>query len=70
MRQYFIDGAGFFTMVIFGIPLWLLLLLIIVVVLIGWKLVKFALTLLVVLILVLGILTVVDMLWPHLTALF
>ncbi|MFO8133625.1 MAG: hypothetical protein R6U10_06835 [Thermoplasmatota archaeon] len=50
------------------IPLWLLFLLIILALFIGWKLLKFAVTLLIVLVLIFVILMVGDLVWPYLSS--
>ena len=52
-------------MLIFGLPLWLLLLIAIIVIFIGWKLVKFALTLLIFLIMALALFMIADLVWPY-----
>jgi len=52
-------------MMIFHIPLWLIFLIVIIVIFIGWKLVKFALKLLIILILIFGILMAADFLLPY-----
>jgi hypothetical protein len=56
-------------MMFFGLPLWALLLIAIVVIFIGWKIVKFALTALILLIVVVAIVMFADLLWPHLETL-
>ena len=52
-------------MLIFGLPLWLLLLIVIIVIFIGWKLVKFALKALILLIVALALFMIADLVWPH-----
>lgn len=52
-------------MLIFGLPLWLLLLLAIIVIFIGWKLVKFALKVLILLIVALALFMIADLVWPY-----
>ena len=52
-------------MLIFGLPLWLLLLIAIIVIFIGWKLVKFALTLFILLIMALALFMIADLVWPY-----
>ena len=56
-------------MLFFGLPLWALLLIAIVVILIGWKVVKFALKVLILLIVVVALLILADLIWPHLESL-
>lgn len=51
------------------IPLWLLFLIVIVVLFIGWKLIKFAVKLLIILVLIFGILLIGDLIWPYLSPL-
>jgi hypothetical protein len=50
------------------IPLWLLFLIIILVLFIGWKLIKFAVKLLIILVLIFGILLIGDLIWPVLSS--
>jgi len=52
-------------MLIFGLPLWLLLLIVIIVIFIGWKLVKFALKVLILLIIALALFMIVDLVLPY-----
>lgn len=49
-----------------SIPLWLLFLIVIVVLFVGWKLIKFAVKLLIVLVLIFAVLAVGDLIWPYL----
>lgn len=51
-----------------SIPLWLLFLIIIVVLFIGWKLIKFAVKLLIFLVLIFGVLMIADLIWPFLAS--
>ena len=53
-------------MLFFGLPLWALLLIVIVAILIGWKIVKFALKALILLIVVVAMVMLADLVWPHL----
>ncbi len=55
---------------VFGvqIPLWLLFLIVILVLFIGWKLIKFGVTLLIILVLIFGLLMVGDLVWPYLSS--
>jgi hypothetical protein len=57
-------------MFLFGLPLWVLLLIAIVVILIGWKVIKFALKVLILMIVVVAILLLADLILPHLESLF
>ena len=50
------------------IPLWLLFLLVILVLFIGWKLIKFAVKLLIILVLIFAILIAADLIWPYLSS--
>ncbi|MGC9307377.1 MAG: hypothetical protein ACP5FL_01215 [Thermoplasmatota archaeon] len=50
------------------IPLWLLFLIVILVLFIGWKLIKFAVKLLVILVLIFAILVAADLIWPYLSS--
>lgn len=50
------------------IPLWLLFLIVILVLFIGWKLIKFAVKLLVILVLIFAILIAADLIWPYLSS--
>ena len=50
------------------IPLWLLFLLVILVLFIGWKLIKFAVKLLIILVLIFAILVAADLIWPYLSS--
>lgn len=52
------------------IPLWLLFLIVILVLFIGWKLVKFAVKLLIILVLIFAILVAADLIWPYLSSWF
>lgn len=47
------------------IPLWLIFLIAIIVVLIGWKIIKFALKVFIALIIIFGILVVASFILPH-----
>ena len=50
------------------IPLWLLFLIVILVLFIGWKLIKFAVKLLIILVLIFAILVAADLIWPYLSS--
>ncbi|MBS3772787.1 MAG: hypothetical protein KGY55_01145 [Candidatus Thermoplasmatota archaeon] len=50
------------------IPLWLLFLIVILVLFIGWKLIKFAVKLLIILVLLFSILMIGDLIWPYLSS--
>lgn len=52
------------------IPLWLLFLIVILVLFIGWKLIKFAVKLLIILVLIFAILVAADLIWPYLSSWF
>ncbi len=50
------------------IPLWLLFLIVIVVLFVGWKLIKFAVKLLIILVLIFGVLMIGDLIWPFIAS--
>ena len=50
------------------IPLWLLFLIVILILFIGWKLIKFAVKLLIVLVLIFAILMAADLILPYLSS--
>ncbi len=50
------------------IPLWLVFFIVILVVFIGWKLIKFAVKLLILLVLVFGVLMIGDLIWPFIAS--
>jgi len=52
-------------MLIFHMPLWLIFLIVIIVVLIGWKIIKFALKALIALILIFGLLMAADIILSY-----
>jgi len=52
-------------MLIFHMPLWLIFLIAIIVVLIGWKIIKFALKILIALILIFALLMAADIILPY-----
>lgn len=54
-------------MEIFTIPLWLVLLIALLAVAIGWKVIKFAVKILLALILILAIFASIDFIWPHIS---
>jgi len=52
-------------MLVFHVPLWLIFLIAIIVVLIGWKIIKFALKILIALILIFALLMAADIILPY-----